>query len=108
MRLIDADYLLNVILVHNFHGNNKDYVPYSGRRGYRQRDREVREAIINAPTVEREKGEWIPITQPWADTQIFRCTCCGRHIEVPQYEVNTLTLRFPFCHCGANMRGENE
>lgn len=52
---------------------------------------------------EREKGEWFAITQPWADTQIFKCTCCGRYIEVPQYEVSTLTIRYPFCHCGAYM-----
>lgn len=56
MRLIDADYLLNVTLVHNFHGNNKNIVPYSDRRGYRLRDNEVRTAIINSPTIE-EKGK---------------------------------------------------
>lgn len=57
---------------------------------------------------DENKGEWFAITQPWADTQIFQCTCCGRHIEVPQYGVSTLTIRYPFCHCGADMRGEHE
>lgn len=51
MRLIDADYLLDVLLVHNWHGNNKNIVPYKDRKGYRQREAEVREAIINAPNV---------------------------------------------------------
>ena len=50
-RLIDADYLRDVILLHNFHGNNKNIVPYADRRGYRLRQREVDEAIINAPTI---------------------------------------------------------
>jgi len=50
-RLIDADYLKDVILLHNFHGNNKNIVPYSDRRGYRLRQREVDEGIINAPTI---------------------------------------------------------
>ena len=50
-RLIDADYLKDVSLAHNFHGNNKNIVPYSDRKGYRLRDREVSEAIINAKTV---------------------------------------------------------
>ena len=50
-RLIDADYLRNVALLHNFHGNNKSIVPYSDRKGYRLRQREVDEAIINAPTI---------------------------------------------------------
>ena len=50
-RLIDADYLKDVILLHNFHGNNKNIVPYSDRKGYRLRQREVDEGIINAPTI---------------------------------------------------------
>ena len=66
---------------------------------------EAKTMAIKALSVpEREKGEWFAITQPWVDTQIFSCTCCGRHIEVPQYEVSTLTIRYPFCHCGADMR----
>ena len=100
MRSIDADYLLNVILVHNFHGNNKDYVPYSDRRGYRQRDREVREAIINAPTVEREKGEWIDVDGLW-----FRCSRCDAHRKMLMLG----GLKENYCpNCGADMRGENE
>lgn len=50
-RLIDANYLKDVSLLHNFHGNNKNIVPYADRRGYRLRQREVDEAIINAPTI---------------------------------------------------------
>lgn len=57
-RLIDADYLKDVMLLHNFHGNNKNIVPYSDRRGYRLRQQEVDKAIINAPTViEADKAE---------------------------------------------------
>lgn len=50
-RLIDADYLKDVILLYSFHGNNKNIVPYADRRGYRLRQREVDENIINAPTI---------------------------------------------------------
>ena len=57
-RLIDADYLRDVILLHNFHGNNKNVVPYSDRKGYRLRQREIDEGIINAPTIiEADKAE---------------------------------------------------
>lgn len=55
-RLIDADYLRDVILLHNFHGSNKYIVPYSDRRGYRLRQREVDEGIINAPTIIKADG----------------------------------------------------
>lgn len=78
MRLIDADYLLDVLLVHNWHGNDKNIVPYKDRKGYRQRDAEVREAIINAPKVAvvvdgKYKGEWIPVSErlPEAYQQIL-------------------------------------
>lgn len=50
-RLIDANYLKDVILLHSFHGNDKNIVPYSDRKGYRLRDREVIGGIINAPTI---------------------------------------------------------
>lgn len=57
-RLIDADYLKDVTLLHNWHGNNKNIVPYSDRRGYRLRNNEVLTALINAPTIiEADKGE---------------------------------------------------
>lgn len=56
-RLIDADYLRDVILLHNFHGNNKNIVPYADRRGYRLRQREVDEGIINAPTIIQAESE---------------------------------------------------
>ena len=66
-------------------------------------------AVEMMPTInvrENIHGKWLAITQPWVDTQILQCTCCGRFIEVPQYEINTLKIRYPFCHCGADMRGE--
>ena len=57
-RLIDADYLRDVSLLHNYHGNTKHLVPYADRKGYRLRDKEVDETIINAPTViEADKEE---------------------------------------------------
>ena len=57
-RLIDADYLKDISLVHNYHANNKYFVPYKDRKGYRLRDTEVRDAIINAKTiVEADKAE---------------------------------------------------
>lgn len=48
MRPVDADHLMNTLL-HNWHGHDKNIVPYSDRKGYRLRDAEVRTAIINEP-----------------------------------------------------------
>lgn len=50
-RLIDADHLKDVSLLHNNHVTNKYLVPYKDRNGYRMRDREVMEALINAETI---------------------------------------------------------
>lgn len=55
-RLIDADYLKDVILLHSYHGNNKNIVPYSDRKGYRLRQREIDEGIVNAPTILEADG----------------------------------------------------
>lgn len=57
-RLIDANYLKDVTLLHNWHGNDRNIVPYSDRRGYRLRDNEVLTALINAPTIiEADRAE---------------------------------------------------
>lgn len=98
MRLIDADYLKDVLLLHNYHGNNKDIVPYSDRKGYRLRQREVEEAIINAPTIlEREKGEWIKDERHSVSVEIYLCSICKR-LGNPYYK---------YCpHCGAGMKGD--
>ena len=50
-RLIDADHLKDISLLHNNHVTNKYLVPYKDRNGYRMRDREVMEALINAETI---------------------------------------------------------
>ena len=57
-RLIDADHFKDVALLHSWHGNDKNIVPYSDRKGYRLRDNEVLTALVNAPTIieaDREK-----------------------------------------------------
>ena len=55
-RLIDADYLKDISLVHNNHVTNKNLVPYKDRKGYRMRDREVLEALMNAKTIIEPAG----------------------------------------------------
>ena len=55
---------------------------------------------------ERPKGRWIQEihtgligeTNEYNDTYFFRCSICGR----------TVFEKEPYCHCGADMRGEEE
>lgn len=53
---------------------------------------------------ENVKGEWILISKETQRIKHYSCNKCGRHVELnselPVY------LYFPFCHCGADMRGE--
>ena len=50
---------------------------------------------------ERPKGKWIK--QENKKTEFF-CSECGRMIDTKPF---TRTYNFPFCHCGADMRGDD-
>ena len=55
---------------------------------------------------ERMKGKWIRITQGTMPGQ-YMCPFCHRTIE--NYGVEELlSIRYPYCHCGADMRDEEE
>ena len=97
MRLIDADALMvknheNVAVAHN------------------ERAAQLLENIMNAPPIEARpvvRGEWIEYDcfccnsdgEPVVKTgSIFACSICGREER----------YREPFCHCGADMRGDDD
>ena len=50
---------------------------------------------------EPKKGKWI--RQAESKTMFF-CSNCGREINTSPF---TRTYNFPFCHCGADMRGDD-
>lgn len=54
---------------------------------------------------ERKKGEWIRITQGAMPEQ-YICPYCHRTVESHGVE-ELLSIRYPYCHCGADMRGDN-
>lgn len=57
------------------------------------------------PSAER-KGKWIRITQGEMPEQ-YICPFCHRTVETYGVE-ELLPIRYPYCHCGADMRGEEE
>ena len=65
------------------------------------------------PYEERLQGEWKPYMTGYKGTEVtsitYKCSCCGRTI-VYVADVDNGIVRFlakyPFCHCGADMRGE--
>ena len=81
----------------------------------------MEDAIDNAPTVEeksyamgyqdgledglndiREQGEWLK-----CEVGLFKCSICGRHICTSISNDNPY-IDYPFCHCGAKMKGGAE
>ena len=54
---------------------------------------------------ERPKGKWIE-TQRGIHVTDYKCSCCGRTVrDDTGYDVAS---DYPFCNCGADMRGEEE
>lgn len=52
------------------------------------------------------KGEWIPKGRWHIDPQCieYACSICGRRIM--REESLDVIEQYPFCHCGADMRGD--
>lgn len=55
---------------------------------------------------ERPQGKWIKITKNGTIPVEYICSVCGRKI-FDNYELSVpQSVYYPFCHCGADMRGE--
>lgn len=112
MRLIDADrlypdcmtkdgklaisqsQLANALTVDTY---TEDDMSGAYNEGYSCGSREARTAC------ERPQGEWIFEEEDAISRKSYRCSICDRAIVV--YPSETLSF-YPYCHCGADMRGE--
>ena len=52
---------------------------------------------------ERKKGEWIEIS---LISHSYKCSVCGRLLVNITDGKNNVAKNYPYCHCGADMRGE--
>lgn len=56
----------------------------------------------------KEKGEWI-MQRHDLDGCFYTCSNCGRMIRIPLFiddpEDNETLADYPYCHCGASMKG---
>ncbi len=73
--------------------------------GWRGNAIESMKALPSAQS-ERKTGKWIRITQGAMPEQ-YICPFCNRTVESYGVE-ELLSIRYPYCHCGADMRGEHE
>jgi len=68
--------------------------------------KELSKRMLELPSVEPEqkKGKWIELTNT---NHTYICSVCGRMlVNIPDGK-NKVTKNYPFCHCGADMRGGN-
>lgn len=97
MRLIDTDMLMKEFAKFVRASNNSDFARIPTWN-------DAVSLVESAPTIEpeRKKGRWVRITQG-AIPEKYMCPFCHRTIENDGVE-SLLSMRFPFCHCGADMR----
>ena len=55
--------------------------------------------------VRRKKGEWLELSN---SNHNYICSLCGRMLVGVTDGKNRVAKEYPFCHCGADMRGEQE
>ena len=85
--------------------HNVDKVYGTGRLAAEDCRDAAHSVIDELPSAER-KGKWIRITQGEMPEQ-YICPFCHRTVETYGVE-ELLPIRYPYCHCGADMRGEEE
>lgn len=67
---------------------------------------DARRMGVEALRNERPKGRWVEVPDKLWSLE-FKCSCCGRSVYTAISE-EKVTEWYPYCHCGADMRGEEE
>lgn len=90
MRLIDADELIEHV--------------WRDRLDSRER---IADLVKSMPSAEpqRKKGKWIELTNT---NHTYVCSVCGRMLVNITDGKNNVAKNYPYCHCGADMRGEQD
>ena len=60
------------------------------------------DTIPTADVEEVKHGRWVRITEKEYSMQEYMCSVCGRTIHY-YGAFSLLTVRYPYCHCGAKM-----
>ena len=68
---------------------------------------EVRDRLKALPSAqpERIKGHWVEIA---SSNHTYKCSVCGRLLVNITDGKNNVAKNYPYCHCGADMRGEQD
>jgi DNA-directed RNA polymerase subunit RPC12/RpoP len=82
-------------------------IDYLRETGWLQNhDRILTESKMVPPVQpERIKGHWIEIT---SINHNYKCSVCGRLLVNITDGKNNVIKHYPYCHCGADMRGNED
>jgi hypothetical protein len=97
VKLIDADAAIDALKELTANGTNKGMV--FGE------DAVHRIEMLPSVQPERKTGHWIAIT---SRNNTYKCSVCGRLLVNITDGKNKVAKNYPYCHCGADMRGEAE
>ncbi len=78
---------------------DSQYVFYDDQHGFCINTNDV---LMLLQPERKKKGKWIRITQGAMPEQ-YMCPFCHRTVETYDIE-ELLSIRYPYCHCGADMR----
>ena len=67
------------------------------------RKRWLESVELPAAQPERIKGHWVEIA---SSNHTYKCSVCGRLLVNITDGKNNVVKNYPYCHCGADMRGE--
>ena len=59
-------------------------------------------AISDLPSADRPQGQWIDIG---TFSHSYKCSVCGRMLFNITVGKNHVAKYYPYCHCGAKMKG---
>lgn len=80
--------------------DNGETLVLTDKRGYTR-------AVKLLPYEERPQGKWVKITKDGVMPIEYICNICGRTVK-SYYEEYLIEKVYPFCHCGAKMKGGAE
>ncbi len=92
MRLVDADALKDWL----------EIVPLTGDGGVDINDLVEHIDLMPSAQPQRMRGRWLELTNT---NHTYICSICGRMLVNVTDGKNMVTKNYPFCHCGADMRG---
>ena len=67
----------------------------------------MQDIVNNLPSAqpERIKGHWVEIA---SSNHTYKCSVCGRLLVNITDGKNNVAKNYPYCHCGADMKGEQD